>query len=38
VELTGRVRFDAPNTLVVRAEADTTLGGLWRGAAIYSPR
>ena len=38
VDLTDQVRFGARNTLAVRAEAQQGLGGLWRGALIYSPR
>jgi len=38
IDISGRLRFDAPNVLAVRAEAEQGLGGLWRGALVYSPR
>ena len=37
-DITGFIEFGEENTLVVRAYAERTLGGLWRGALLYSPR
>ncbi|UCH33761.1 MAG: DUF4838 domain-containing protein [Armatimonadota bacterium] len=37
VDITHQVRLGERNVLAVRAQAETTLGGVWRGAVIYSP-
>lgn len=37
-DITPFVRFGEENTIAVRAYAERTLGGLWRGAMLYSPR
>jgi len=38
VDISDAVSFGQENLLAVRAQAETTLGGLWRGAVVYSPR
>lgn len=37
-DITRFLRFGEENTIAVRAYAETTLGGLWRGALLYSPK
>jgi len=38
VDLTAALRPGEINRLVVQAAADTTLGGVWQGALVYSPK
>jgi|GEM_PF-3205708 len=38
VEVTGKVRAGQENILAVAAEADSTIGGLWRPVWLVSPR
>lgn len=37
-DITRFIRLGQENTIAVRAHAETTLGGLWRGAMLYSPK
>jgi len=37
-DITRFVRFGEHNTVAVRAYADSTLGGLWRGGMLYAPK
>ena len=38
VDITDAVRLGADNVLAVRAQAEGTLGGVWRGAVVYAPK
>jgi hypothetical protein len=37
-DVTPFIHFGEQNTIAVRAYAERTLGGLWRGGMLYSPR